>query len=61
MVKLENKFFYCYSVRMKDFLKSQGICYITKALNPKSKRPYFMFEKSQNLDIAINKWNDLKK
>jgi len=57
---MDNKFFYCYSVKMKDFLKSQGFNYITKALNPNSKRPYFMFNKSQELDNSIQKWNSLK-
>jgi hypothetical protein len=45
---------------MKDFLKSQGFVYITKALNPKTKTPYFLFEKSKELDLAIEKWNDIK-
>jgi hypothetical protein len=58
---MENKFFYCYSVKMKDFLKSQGFVYITKALNPNSQRPYFMFNKSIELDEAIQKWNSIKK
>lgn len=57
---MENKFFYCYSIKLKDFLKSQGLNYITKALNPKSKKPYFLFEKSLELDVAIEKWNKIK-
>jgi hypothetical protein len=57
---MDNKYFYCYSVRLKDFLKSQGFNYITKAINPNSKRPYFMFEKSKNMDMAIEKWNNIK-
>jgi hypothetical protein len=55
-----SNFFYCYSVRMKDFLKSQGLNYINKALNPNSGRPYFLFEKSKILDDAIIKWNSVK-
>lgn len=61
MEKNGNSFFYCYSIRMKDFLKSQGFAYITKGLNPNTKSPYFMFEKSCKLDEAIKKWNSLKK
>ena len=57
---MENKFFYCYSVKLKDFLKSQGFDYITKALNPNTKKPYFMFDKSKELDFAIEKWNNIK-
>ena len=57
---MENNFFYCYSVKLKDFLKSQGFRFITKGLHPKSGRPFFMFEKSLMLDEAIVKWNELK-
>jgi hypothetical protein len=45
---------------MKDFLKSQGFNYIVKALNPRTKFPYFMFEKSKELDLTIEKWNKVK-
>jgi len=57
---MENKYFYCYSCTMKDFIKSQGLKYITKGLHPKSGKPYFMFEKSKELDLVIEKWNSLK-
>ena len=57
---MNNQYFYCYSVKMKDFLKSQGLNYITKALNPNSNKPYFMFDKSKELDLAIKKWNEIK-
>lgn len=57
---MDNNIFYCYSCKLKDFLKSQGFRFITKGLHPKSGRPFFMFEKSNELDLAINKWNELK-
>jgi hypothetical protein len=46
---------------MKDFLKSQGFNYMAKAINPNSKKPYFTFSKSEDLDNAIKKWNSLKR
>jgi hypothetical protein len=57
---MDNKYFYCYSIKLKDFLKSRGFNYINKALNPNSKRPYFLFEKSKELDKAIELWNSIK-
>lgn len=57
---MENKYFYCYSIRLKDFLKSQGLTYITKGINTNSGKPYFMFEKSDFLDVIIRKWNEIK-
>jgi len=56
----EKDFFYCYSVRLKDFLKCMGFKYINKALHPQSHRPFFMFPKSVELDIALKKWNEIK-
>ena len=46
---------------MKDFIKNNGLDYITKAINPKTRTPYFMFEKSKQLDEIIKKWNQVKK
>jgi len=57
---MERKYFYCYSCKMKDFIKSQGFQYITKGLHPKSGSPFFMFEKSVELDKAIVLWNEIK-
>lgn len=57
---MENNYFYCYSCKLKDFLKSQNLRYIMKGLHYKSKRPFFMFEKSKELDEAIVKWNLIK-
>jgi hypothetical protein len=45
---------------MKDFIKENGLQYITKAINPKTQTPYFMFEKSKQLDEIIKKWNQVK-
>jgi len=58
---MKNIYFYCYSVRMKNFIKSQGLDYINKAVNPSTNRPYFMFEKSHKLDDCIIEWNRIKK
>ncbi len=57
---MHSKYFYCYSFKMKDFIKENGLQYITKAINPKTQTPYFMFEKSQMLDNLIKKWNQIK-
>lgn len=55
-----NDLFYCYSCKMKDFIKSQGISYITKAIHPKTNRVFFIFNKSKELDVVITLWNEVK-
>lgn len=56
---MENNLFYCYSVKMKDFIKSQGINYITKAIHPKTSRVFFIFNKGLELDVVISKWQEI--
>jgi len=46
---------------MKDFIKSQGLNYLIKALHPKTNRVFFIFKKSGELDKAIELWNVVKK
>lgn len=57
---MDNKFYYCYSCRLKDFLKSQGLRFITKGLHVKSGRPFFIFEKSKELDKYLEKWLSIR-
>lgn len=54
------KYFYCYSFRLKDFIKAFGIHYEARAINMNTGTPYFMFEKSEKLDAAIKLWNKNK-
>lgn len=56
-----SKYFYCYSVKMKNFLKENGLEFINKSINLKTNKPYFLFEKSKKLDGLILMWNSTKK
>jgi len=53
--------FYCYSNKMKNFIKSMGIDYIKKDVHPATNRVYFVFQKSNELDENIQLWNKVKK
>ena len=56
----KNSFFHCYSFNLYHFLKSQGFSYIKKSKNKTNNLTYFTFEKSNELNSAIKKWNKLK-
>lgn len=58
---MDIKFYYCYSCKLKDFLKSQGFRYITKGLHPKSGRPFFMFERTDDFHSSLVRWNEIKR
>lgn len=56
----KNSFFHCYSFNLYHFLKSQGFNYVRKYKNRTNNLTYFTFEKSEELNKAINTWNELK-
>lgn len=58
--EITNPFFHCYSFKLCHFLQSQGIRYITKSKNKSNELTYFCFQKSDELNRAIEKWNELK-
>lgn len=60
-MKPNEKYFYCYSTRMHNFLQIFGIPYIEKGINNKSGKEFFKYQKSDRLDYLIEKWNSIKK
>jgi len=44
---------------MKDFIKSQGLNYLTKAKHPKTNRIFFIFKRGGELDKAIKMWQEI--
>lgn len=58
---MANNYYFCYSIKLKDFLKCQGLRYILKGLHHKTHRPFFMFERCEELDTALTKWSEIRK
>ncbi|KAF1304841.1 MULTISPECIES: hypothetical protein [Enterococcus] len=59
MNKLTNKdFYFCYNGAKTAWLKQQGFNFITHALTIKSNQEYWLFERSQELKIALKRYND---
>ena len=52
--------FYCYSFKLAYFIKSQGIDYLYKNKNKRNQLTYYAFQKSDDLNNAIELWNKLK-
>ena len=53
--------FYCYSKRLKGFIESNGIRFLSKGLHPKSLRPFYLYEVTPELDIVLKRWDEYKK
>jgi len=57
---MDNKLFYCYSKRLKGFIESNGISFESKGIHPKSKRPYYLYIVTDNLDKVLKRWDEYK-
>jgi hypothetical protein len=57
---MDNNNFYCYSKRMYHFLSFLGIRYNSIGENSNTKQRYWVYDKSQKLDLAIEQYNSLK-
>ena len=55
-----NENFYCYSKRMYHFLSFLGFRYSSIGVNKTTNQRYWVYEKSQKLDYAIETYNSLK-
>ena len=54
------KNFYCYSNRMRHFIQSFGIPYISVGKNTNTNTIYWVFIKSERLDKVIQLYNCIK-
>jgi len=57
---MDHKLFYCYSKRLKGFIESNGISFESKGIHPKSKRPYYLYIVTDNLDKVLKRWDEYK-
>lgn len=57
---MDNKYFYCYSDRMNFFLRALKFRYVSSGINSNTNKRYWMYEKCENLDSAIELYNSVK-
>ena len=53
---LENRYFYCYSKPLKEFLLENGERYIVKSVHEKTKKKYWLFEGTEKLNKLLTEW-----
>lgn len=51
-----NRYFYCYSYNLKCFLKSNGLRFITAAVNMNTHKKYWVFEGTEDLNRLLDVW-----
>ncbi len=57
---MDNNKFYCYSKRMYHFLSFLNFRYISIGTNGNTRQRYWVYDKSQKLDYAIELYNSMK-
>lgn len=53
---MENKYFYCYSKPLKDFLLGNDLRYIIKSVHEKTNKKYWLFEGTEQLNQLLTEW-----
>ena len=51
-----NRYFYCYSYPLKEFIKVHGIRFITAAVNMNTHKKYWVFEDTEELNRLLEAW-----
>ena len=55
-----HKLYCCYSLNLRDYLIQHGMKYELCALNPNSKRMFWVFIRDNELNNLLMKWSDAK-
>lgn len=50
------RYFYCYSKPLKNFLLENGERYINKAVHEKTNKKYWLFEGTEQLNKLFTEW-----
>ena len=51
-----NRYFYCYSRPLKEFLSDKGHRYITSSTHPKTDKKFWVFEGTVELNKLLDEW-----
>lgn len=52
-----NKYFYCYSYNLKQFLVANGHRYITHSVNTNTQKKFWVFEGTIELNRLLDIWS----
>lgn len=52
-----NKYFYCYSWKLKEYLRNNGVESIVSGIHPTTNKKYWVFDKNnEKLDKLLTAW-----
>ena len=56
-VKFDVELYCCYSLPLRNYLRNNGVKYKLAALNPNSKKLFWVYIKDKKLDNLLNEWS----
>jgi len=54
---LDVELYCCYSINLRDYLQQHGLRYKLAALNPNSKKLFWIYIKTNELDRLLTEWS----
>ena len=57
---MNTELYCCYSLPLRNFLYNSGLRYKLAALNPNSKKLFWVYVKDEKLNILLNEWASRK-
>lgn len=51
-----NRYFYCYSYNLKEFLRSSGLRFVAASVNYNTQKKYWVFEGTEQLNELLDLW-----
>ena len=54
---MNTELYCCYSLPLRNFLYNGGLRYKLAALNPNSKKLFWVYVKDEKLNILLDKWS----
>lgn len=54
---MDVKLYCCYSLPLRNYLIKNGVKYNLAALNPNSKKLFWVYIKNEKLNRLLNKWS----
>ena len=55
-----NRYFYCYSYPLKEFLVKSGLRYVTNSVNANTQKKFWVFEGTDELNRLLEIWRTRK-
>lgn len=57
---MEVSLYCCYSIDLRNYLKSNGVKYKLVAQNPNSKNIFWVYVRDERLDDLLSKWSAIR-